>query len=100
MPRSTQGPEYLTESARVCEPGNCPGWTCHHDGYTAQKDFLDRATNNRPRKNNRAARPHSADLRSEERRVGKECRSRWWPKHYKKNKKKYCIKSEDCKKYE
>src|SRR5438128_10240840 len=23
--------------------------------------------------------------RSEERRVGKECRSRWWPDHYKKN---------------
>src|SRR5437016_6811907 len=26
-------------------------------------------------------------LRSEERRVGKECRSRWWPEHEKKNKK-------------
>src|SRR5688572_33369657 len=25
------------------------------------------------------------DLRSEERRVGKECRSRWWPDHYKKD---------------
>src|SRR5205807_6246537 len=24
-------------------------------------------------------------LRSEERRVGKECRFRWWPEHYKKN---------------
>src|SRR6478736_7908487 len=24
-------------------------------------------------------------LRSEERRVGKECRSRWWPYHYKQN---------------
>src|SRR5690554_2419650 len=23
-------------------------------------------------------------MRSEERRVGKECRSRWWPEHYKK----------------
>src|SRR5438034_9403167 len=27
-----------------------------------------------------------ADGRSEERRVGKECRSRWWPKHEKKRK--------------
>src|SRR5205814_8420912 len=27
--------------------------------------------------------------RSEERRVGKECRSRWWPYHYKKKKKIY-----------
>src|SRR5688572_33121322 len=27
-----------------------------------------------------------ADPRSEERRVGKECRSRWWPDHYKKKK--------------
>src|SRR6266850_232787 len=26
-----------------------------------------------------------ADGRSEERRVGKECRSRWWPDHLKKN---------------
>src|SRR6266850_810590 len=26
-----------------------------------------------------------ADGRSEERRVGKECRSRWWPDHSKKN---------------
>src|SRR5688500_20245190 len=28
-----------------------------------------------------------AELRSEERRVGKECRSRWWPEHYKKSRK-------------
>src|SRR5687768_18603767 len=28
-------------------------------------------------------------LRSEERRVGKECRSRWWPYHEKKKKKEY-----------
>src|SRR5260370_29018401 len=27
--------------------------------------------------------PHIADDRSAERRVGKECRSRWWPYHYK-----------------
>src|SRR5690554_7876608 len=27
------------------------------------------------------------NLRSEERRVGKECRSRWWQKHYKKKEK-------------
>src|SRR5689334_24444332 len=27
----------------------------------------------------------SAQLRSEERRVGKECRSRWWTEHYKKD---------------
>src|SRR5882762_9453599 len=31
---------------------------------------------------NRGARPVGIDLsRSEERRVGKECRSRWWPDH-------------------
>src|SRR3712207_9535489 len=30
------------------------------------------------------ARPHDGVLRSEERRVGKECRSRWSPYHYKK----------------
>src|SRR5947209_18139036 len=30
-------------------------------------------------------RPNTVDLRSEERRVGKECRSRWSPYHYKKN---------------
>src|SRR5690625_7073253 len=29
--------------------------------------------------------PRLAALRSEERRVGKECRSRWGPEHYKKN---------------
>src|SRR5688572_33450225 len=27
---------------------------------------------------------HDEIVRSEERRVGKECRSRWWPYHYKK----------------
>src|SRR5437868_14064755 len=38
----------------------------------------------------------SASLsRSEERRVGKECRSRWEPNHYKKKKK-----IENCKKYQ
>src|SRR5258705_11406783 len=26
-----------------------------------------------------------SESRAEERRVGKECRSRWWPDHYKKN---------------
>src|SRR5207248_8297124 len=25
--------------------------------------------------------PHTPETRSEERRVGKECRSRWWPDH-------------------
>ena len=28
----------------------------------------------------------SVEIRSEERRVGKECRSRWWPYHEKKKK--------------
>src|ERR1022692_5050283 len=32
--------------------------------------------------------------RSEERRVGKECRSRWWPYHYKKKKKRKRINCE------
>src|SRR5687768_18559994 len=36
----------------------------------------------------RAREPRSADARSEERRVGKECRSRWSPYHEKKKKKK------------
>src|SRR5437868_10200339 len=37
---------------------------------------------------NQGARPRAGvvELRSEERRVGKECRSRWWPYHYKKKK--------------
>src|SRR6476661_10293857 len=35
----------------------------------------------------RTASTRSAVARSEERRVGKECRSRWWPYHYKKKKK-------------
>src|SRR6266849_9409015 len=39
----------------------------------------------RPRTHRRR---ESADRRSEERRVGKECRSRWWPYHYKKKKNK------------
>src|SRR5687768_18499373 len=30
--------------------------------------------------------------RSEERRVGKECRSRWWPYHEKKNKQQHVVK--------
>src|SRR5947209_20161632 len=29
--------------------------------------------------------------RSEERRVGKECRSRWWPDHYKKKRQALCA---------
>src|SRR5258708_9814454 len=34
----------------------------------------------------RTPRHADAERRSEERRVGKECRSRWWPDHYKKKK--------------
>src|SRR5688572_31525211 len=37
------------------------------------------------------AEPAVAVGRSEERRVGKECRSRWSPDHYKKKKKTICI---------
>src|SRR6266853_4271511 len=37
--------------------------------------------------------------RSEERRVGKECRSRWSPYHYKKKKEKKIIKSQKLKIY-
>src|SRR3989339_1141755 len=36
-------------------------------------------------------RPESSRMRSEERRVGKECRSRWSPYHSKKNAKQYSI---------
>src|SRR5438093_9743771 len=33
-------------------------------------------------------RVHTVEHRSEERRVGKECRSRWWPEHQKKKRRK------------
>src|SRR5437867_13400917 len=38
----------------------------------------------------------AAALRSEERRVGKECRSRWSPDHYKKKKQTHVIYSQLC----
>src|SRR6266496_5926288 len=46
------------------------------------------------RSGSRVARP--AGTRSEERRVGKECRCRWWPEHSKKKKGKSVSYCPDC----
>src|SRR5204863_7713770 len=42
----------------------------------------------------------TVDIRSEERRVGKECRSRWWPVHYKKRRSECTEKETSCARHE
>src|SRR5207245_7429462 len=49
------------------------------DGLSRSADR--RLASARERRGSASAEPPSARSRSEERRVGKECRSRWWPYH-------------------
>src|SRR6266481_8430175 len=68
-------------------------WNCDWSSDVCSSDL--RAVSGRRRSRRRADRRRSRGAsrkgRSEERRVGKECRSRWSPYHYKKNKKRQVI---------
>src|SRR5947207_15900918 len=75
-------------SSDVCSSDLARGGAQGADRRLSGRGFQDRALRRLlPR---RGLERNVVQDRSEERRVGKECRSRWWPAHLKKKKKAVC----------